>query len=129
MAKRFRSLTRVLSEIEDFSEQNNYAIVVEGKRDKNALINFGIKEDKIIIGAYKNPGRILDEIINYNGAIFLYDFDRTGKQKTEHLSSVAYSAGVDVNSFYSSRLECTGLVHIEEISGLLEEEPKHAFYM
>ncbi len=122
-----KSLTRILSDIENFSEENNYAIIVEGKRDKNALIKFGIKEDKIILGAYKNAGKIIGDITNYNGAIFLYDFDRTGKRKTEYLCSVIYSEGINVNKFYSSKLENAGITHIEEISSMLEEEPRHIF--
>ena len=123
-----KSLTRILSEIERFSEENNYAIIVEGKRDKNALIKFGIKEDKIILGAYKNADKIIGDITNYNGAIFLYDFDRTGKRKTEYLCSVIYSEGINVNKFYSSELENVGITHIEEISSLLDEEPKRMIY-
>ncbi|MEM3190655.1 MAG: hypothetical protein QW292_00805, partial [Candidatus Parvarchaeota archaeon] len=116
-----RTLNKILSNIKTCSDDEDYAVVVEGKRDRDALIKAGINKNRIIVSAYKNIDQILNEIKNYRGAIILYDFDRTGRFKARYLSSVASSEGIKVNDFYISTLKDMGIVHVEEIGNRMDD--------
>ncbi len=75
----------------------NTLIIVEGKKDRNALNNMGIKN---IIELNKKPlYQIVEEISNSNEeCIILTDLDKKGKELYGRLNSDLQIRGVKVNN-------------------------------
>ncbi len=94
-------------------KQSNQLIIVEGKKDRKALQNFGIKN---IIELNKKP---LFEIIEYisdnnEKCIILTDLDRQGKELYGKLNSGLQQRGVKIdNNFRNFLFKNTKLRQIE----------------
>ncbi len=114
-----KSLLSIIGEI----KKNTYdsVILVEGKRDKEALEKVGISPKDIIEISYKNQNQIYREIALYNknNIIPLYDNDRTGENKLKRL--VNFMGGLNINILlsYRDRLRKTGITYTEEIDDRL----------
>jgi len=94
-------------------KQSNQLIIVEGKKDKRALQNFGIKN---IIELNKKPlFEIVENISNNNEeCIILTDLDRQGKELYGKLNSGLQQRGVKIdNNFRNFLFKNTKLRQIE----------------
>ncbi len=106
-------LNNELSEHINKIRQSNQLIIVEGKKDKKALQNFGIKN---IIELNKKPlFEVIENISNNNEkCIILTDLDREGKELYGKLNSGLQQNGVKVdNSFRNFLFKNTKLRQIE----------------
>lgn len=94
-------------------KQSNQLIIVEGKKDKKALENFGIKN---VIELNKKPlFEIIENISNNNEkCIILTDLDKQGKELYGKLNSGLQQRGVKIdNNFRNFLFKNTKLRQIE----------------
>ncbi|MBI2523382.1 toprim domain-containing protein [Candidatus Woesearchaeota archaeon] len=101
------------SEHIDKIKQSNQLIIVEGKKDRKALENFGIKN---IIELNKKPLFEIIESISHNNekCIILTDLDKQGKELYGKLNSGLQQRGVKIdNSFRNFLFKNTKLRQIE----------------
>jgi 5S rRNA maturation endonuclease (ribonuclease M5) len=109
-----RSLVNIISDIKE--ESYDSVILVEGKRDKEALKKAGISDYAIIEVSYKNPNQIYNELMQYNRkkVIALYDNDKTGEHKVSKLKDFLYGMSIKLLDYRNS-LNKLGITYIEEI--------------
>ncbi|MHA1794122.1 MAG: toprim domain-containing protein [Promethearchaeota archaeon] len=75
-------------------------IIVEGKKDKNALMMGGVKENMIIM-LHGQPLLAIEEMLeNFDGVIFLFDYDKEGRKILSRIKSYCVEHGVKVNMRY-----------------------------
>ncbi len=108
-------LLELLDEIKDKT------IIVEGKRDKEALCSFGLKN---VITLHKGLYETA-ESLKSREVVILTDFDREGKGIAKKLNKILQSLGYKVDkesrrkiSFLFSRLR---IKKIEELRGVIHE--------
>ena len=99
-----QGLAEVIDSIKE--ESHDSVILVEGKRDKEALRKAGISDYAILQVSYKDENKIYNEVLLYhrNKVIALYDNDRTGEQKMSNplISSIFFSFFSTENSTFLS---------------------------
>ncbi|MEM1589817.1 MAG: toprim domain-containing protein [Candidatus Bathyarchaeia archaeon] len=96
-------------------------ILVEGRKDEQALKTLGITGK--IIFAKKGLKTLLDviseiETSSPNEVILMLDFDREGRELTEHLKTHVEKAGVKVNLHYWLKLSNLTGREIKDVEGL-----------
>ena len=114
-----RNLLNIIKEIKDDTGEDTL-ILVEGKRDKEALEKVGILPSKILAVSYRDKNSIYS-IMERDGKhriIPLYDNDRTGNSKMKMLKAFFYGLGIDLID-YRKRLGKNGITYIEEIDNRL----------
>ncbi|MCL4398833.1 MAG: hypothetical protein M1322_03190 [Candidatus Parvarchaeota archaeon] len=113
-----RGLAQIIDSIKEDSRDS--VILVEGKRDREALKKAGISTYAIIQVSYKDENRIYNEVMLYhrNKIIALYDNDRTGERKMSKLKNFIYGMGLKLLDYRSS-LNANGITYIEEIDNRL----------
>ncbi|MGA7367773.1 MAG: toprim domain-containing protein [Nitrososphaeraceae archaeon] len=117
--------TAVLERINEFistlnhESENGSIIVVEGKRDSEALTKLGFIGEVTVYSRFKG---VLDFVDSHQMTdkkiILLLDMDRTGKYLTSRLVSLLQQMGSNVNLTYKKKLcEITNgkVRHIEEL--------------
>jgi 5S rRNA maturation endonuclease (ribonuclease M5) len=96
-------------------------IVVEGKRDANALASIGFKGKSTLFNTFKGVTDFVDShSMVQKKIILLFDMDRTGKRLTSELMTRLQLNGNQVSLFYKSALARIGngkIRHIEDLSG------------
>jgi 5S rRNA maturation endonuclease (ribonuclease M5) len=115
----------VLERINEFirtlnhESENGSIIVVEGKRDSEALTKLGFIGEVTVYNRFKG---VLDFVDSHRmtdkKVILLLDMDRTGKYLTSRLLSLLQQSGGNVNLTYKKKLcEITNgkVRHIEEL--------------
>jgi len=93
--------------IDMLNEEAEYGsvIVVEGKRDVEALKRIGFNGDLIILNHFKGITDFVDNHCHIRKKIILLlDMDRTGKHLTSKLVSQLQHKGNNVNLFYKKAL-------------------------
>ena len=101
-------------------KQSNQLIIVEGKKDKKALQNFGINN---VTELNKKPiFEIIEHISNNNKeCIILTDLDKKGKELYGKLNSGLQQRGVKIdNNLRNFLFKNTKLRQIEGISSYIE---------
>ncbi len=100
-------------------ESNNGAvIVVEGKRDVNALASVGFNGNVVTLNNFRGINRLVNNLERARKVILMLDMDHKGKYLTHKILSLLQYKGKNVDVFYKKTLsEITkGKVrHIEEI--------------
>ena len=112
------------SEHIDKIKQSNQLIIVEGKKDRKALQNFGIKN---IIELNKKPlFEIIENISDKNEkCIILTDLDRHGRELYGKLNSGLQQRGVKIDdSFRNFLFKNTKLRQIEGLENYIEKISK-----
>ncbi|MGC8533792.1 MAG: toprim domain-containing protein [Candidatus Parvarchaeum sp.] len=111
-----------LAQIIESIKKDSYdsVILVEGKRDKEALKKAGIPGYAILQVSYKDENTIYNELILYHRdkIIPLYDNDRTGEKKLSKLKNFLCGMGLKLVDYRSSLNE-NGITYIEEIDNRL----------
>lgn len=99
----------IISEINRFIEQINdessgdSLILVEGKRDMEALSYLGCNGNIKIYHNFKSPIELADNVRrNYKKLILLLDLDRTGESMTRRICNVLNNRNIDVR--YRARI-------------------------
>lgn len=100
-------------------ESNNGAVlVVEGKRDVNALASVGFQGNVVTLNNFRGINKLVANLERTGKVILMLDMDRKGKYLTHKLLTLLQYKGKNVDIFYKKALsEITkGKVrHIEEI--------------
>jgi 5S rRNA maturation endonuclease (ribonuclease M5) len=116
--------TAVFERIHEFirslnhESENGSIIVVEGKRDSEALIKLGFVGEVTVYNRFKGILNFVDSHQMTDKIILLLDMDRTGKYLTSRLVSLLQQRGNNVNLTYKRKLcEITNgkVRHIEDI--------------
>ncbi|MEM2855767.1 MAG: toprim domain-containing protein [Candidatus Nitrosocaldaceae archaeon] len=92
-----------LQAIYDFIESLNEEeaiVVVEGKRDKEALIRLGYKGNAIILNSFKGIYKLVEYLENASKVILLLDMDRKGIMLTNRILNMLSN----VDLLYKKRL-------------------------
>ena len=90
-------------------------IIVEGKRDKHALLEFGIKNTISLCGTLQS----LVERTEANRVIILTDYDRKGELLCEKLSELFTNEGIHVDLEYRKQIK--KFANINEIEDITSE--------
>lgn len=97
---------------------NGAVIVVEGKRDVNALVSIGFNGNVVTLNNFKGVNGLVDNLEKVRKVILMLDMDRKGKYLTHKILTLLRYKGRNVDMFYKKMLaEITkGKVrHVEEI--------------
>jgi 5S rRNA maturation endonuclease (ribonuclease M5) len=114
---------QILQVLEQLAEENKSGkpIIVEGKKDAEALKNLGVNGQ--IIFAKTGGKSLLDvvseiEVAGTSEILMLLDFDRRGKELTERLKSHIEKMGIKANMHYWLRLSSLVGKEIKDVEGL-----------
>ncbi len=112
--QRLQKLVSMLNEESD----NGAVVIVEGKRDVDALASVGFNGNVVTLNRFRGITRLVDNLERTGKIILMLDMDRKGKYLTHKILTLLQYKGKNVDLFYKKRLsEITkGRVrHIEEI--------------
>ena len=106
--------------VELFAELANEdsPIVVEGKRDREALLRAGIASDRIIMLHGKSRLDVEEHLETFKDVIFLLDYDTEGLEMLDQFKKVLEGLGIRVNTRYWSRIREIFNGHIDCIENL-----------
>jgi len=94
-------------------------VVVEGKRDAQALYRVGFKGVPAIFHSFKGVSKFVDNQSPKRKVILLLDMDRTGKQLTSRLASQLQLQCGSVNLSYKrtlSKITNGKIRHVEDLT-------------
>jgi len=115
---RLLSFIRMLNE----ESEKGSVIVVEGKRDANALASVGFRGNLTVFSHFKGVADFVDHHCTIGKKIILLlDMDRTGKHLTSKL--LKHFNGNNVNLFYKSALARIGYGKIRHVEDLVAYGP------
>ncbi len=107
------------SVITDLSADNG-CIIVEGKRDINALVALGVDKSRIIQTAQIRYCDLEAKIQPcYKKLIPIFDNDRTGSNRLSSFMAYFSANGVPIDLSYSNRIKNSGLICLEDIDNVL----------
>lgn len=98
---------------------NGAVVVVEGKRDVNALMAIGFAGNITMLNSYKGIYGLVENLEKAGKIILMLDMDRKGKYLTQKILTLLQYKGKNVDLFYKKTLaEITkGRVrHTEELA-------------
>ncbi len=98
------AIKSLIDELNGFAE--NAAILVEGKKDKQALEQIGVKGDFYLI---KQNGRGLIEAAEqiakkYTMVIFMFDLDPAGRKLLKQMKQIFIKLGIKIEESFMFRL-------------------------
>jgi 5S rRNA maturation endonuclease (ribonuclease M5) len=117
-----RTIDRLRGFVDMLNEeaQSGSVIVVEGKRDVEALTRIGFNGNLTVLNHFKGIADFVDNHYEISTKIILLlDMDRTGKHLTSKLLTQLQHKGNNVNLFYKKTLAkiTNGKVrHVEELA-------------
>ena len=121
------SLEKILRILDEMREDNSTVpILVEGRRDKDALVNLGFEGDIIVLNSGKSLVNLVDEIArSYKKLIILTDWDEKGSYLAGRVFNLMRDSDVLCNLDYRRKLGFYLGSHIstvEELSFLNSEK-------
>jgi 5S rRNA maturation endonuclease (ribonuclease M5) len=103
----------------NIESERGSVIVVEGKRDVEALTRIGVTGQVTVLNHYKGVNKFVDSHHDVDKKIILLlDMDRTGKYLTSKLLKQLQSRGRNVSLFYKktlARISNGKIRHIEDL--------------
>lgn len=103
----------------NIESERGSVIVVEGKRDLEALTRIGVTGQVTVLNHYKGVNKFVDSHYDVDKKIILLlDMDRTGKYLTSKLLKQLQSRGRNVSLFYKktlARISNGKIRHIEDL--------------
>jgi len=103
----------------NYEAENGSVVVVEGKRDVEALMRIGFNGNVTAFSRFKGIADFVDnQHLMSKKIILLLDMDRTGKNLTSRLVSQLQHQGSNVSLFYKKTLAkiTNGKIrHVEEL--------------
>jgi len=91
------------------------AVLVEGKRDKQALSKLGIKNVFTLEG--KRFADLPDLLEGYSEVILLFDLDKHGERIKEKVKTLLGSQGYILIEEFREELRAMGILYVEDIYG------------
>ncbi len=98
--------------------KESWNILVEGKRDRQALVLGGVDKSKILMLHGKSLLDVEDMLASHDEVILLLDYDSEGLQLTNHFKRNLQRVGVRVNTWYWSKIREIFNGHIDCIENL-----------
>lgn len=95
-----RELSKVYEFIDSLNREDA-VVVVEGKRDKEALRSLGYRGDTLILNNFKSIYRMAEYLERLSKVILLFDMDRKGDILTDKMLSILGN----VDLLYKKRLK------------------------
>ena len=109
----FRDLKDWAKKLKNLSR--DYPVLVEGKRDREALLRLGI--NNVITLGGKRVVDLPDMLEGrFHGAILLYDLDKQGERIGEKVKKILTEQGFYVTEVFREYLRGAGIIHIEELT-------------
>jgi 5S rRNA maturation endonuclease (ribonuclease M5) len=99
---------------EEVGKVNNFLAIVEGKKDRKALEQFGFK--RILEISFKKPEDIIEEIKNEKSVFIMTDFDEEGEKKLSQLTTFLTKYGIKADT--SLRKKFKSLFKIQKFEEL-----------
>lgn len=112
--QRLQKFVNMLNEESD----NGAVVVVEGKRDVNALTSVGFQGNAVTVNKFRGINKLVDNLDGKSKVILMLDMDRKGRYLTHKILTLLQYRGKNVNLFYKKiLLDITKgkIKHIEEI--------------
>jgi len=98
-----------------------WVVLVEGKRDREALERFDIGPIYTMRGKkFHDIGEELSQ--KFEGVVILTDLDRTGEEINRKLTKILESYGLKVDGSFREDLRRSGVKFVEKIPKLIMEE-------
>ncbi|MFQ5941846.1 MAG: toprim domain-containing protein [Nitrososphaerales archaeon] len=98
--ERLRKFVKRLNE----ESTNGAVVVVEGKRDVDALTSVGFKGNVVTINKFKGINRLVDNLDRKSKVILMLDMDRKGKYLTHKILTLLQYRGKNVDLYYKKTL-------------------------
>ncbi len=114
--KRSEALEKAITRLKEMTSEG-VPVIVEGKRDRDALASLGVNQD--LIYTINGPLVELVERIHSNEVIILTDCDRRGNILAGKLKRLLKNESKEAEFRIRGLLRFSGIVHIEEIPSLL----------
>jgi 5S rRNA maturation endonuclease (ribonuclease M5) len=117
-----RELKNFLLRLKRFTAgREDWVVLVEGKRDKEALERFDIEPVYTMRG--KNFHDIGEELSGkFKGVVILTDLDRTGEEIYRKLTKILEGYGLKVDGSFREDLRRSGVKFVEKIPKVILEE-------
>ena len=96
----FDKLNKLINDINSLATKK-YVIVVEGKNDRIALENIGIRLPVLLYNDPHFHRKVMDEEIG--GAIILTDWDKKGKELNKRIAEELRQLGIQVDTYYRNK--------------------------
>lgn len=114
----YRKRREHLKELFEELSRNNSPILVEGKRDRKALIMGGLNDKRIIMHHGKSRLQVEEKLQHYDEIILLLDYDKEGTKLNNHFKQVFRRIGIKVNLRYWKKIYEIFDGHIDCIENL-----------
>ena len=98
--QKLQKLVNMLNEESD----NGAVVVVEGKRDVNALASVGFKGNVVTLNNFRGINRLVESLERTSKVILMLDMDRKGKHLTHKILTLLQYKGNNVDMFYKKTL-------------------------
>jgi len=79
-------------------------VVVEGKRDVNALASVGFKGNVVVLNNFRGVNMLVENLERTSKVILMLDMDRKGKYLTRKILTLLQYKGKNVDMFYKKTL-------------------------
>jgi len=79
-------------------------VVVEGKRDVNALASVGFKGNVVVLNNFRGVNMLVENLERTSKVILMLDMDRKGKYLTHKILTLLQYKGKNVDMFYKKTL-------------------------
>jgi 5S rRNA maturation endonuclease (ribonuclease M5) len=98
--QRLQKFVNMLNE----ESSNGAVVVVEGKRDVNALTSVGFKGNVVTLNNFRGINSLVDSLERESKVILMLDMDRKGKYLTRKILTLLQYKGKNVDMFYKKML-------------------------
>ncbi|MEW6328614.1 MAG: toprim domain-containing protein [Candidatus Micrarchaeota archaeon] len=119
LKNKLKLLRRTLREI----GESRAVVLVEGKKDREALERIGVKNNIVLVGMGARAA--CEKIAGADEAVVLADFDERGEEIAREVEEALWACNIRPNLEHRRRLRyILGVRNFEEIGGKLEEFEK-----
>ncbi|MEM4397004.1 MAG: toprim domain-containing protein [Candidatus Woesearchaeota archaeon] len=118
----YNNLKDLYDEI-DYIKKGNFIIIVEGKKDKKALLDLGVNENKIFFlkkDIYSFSLEISKKLEKDDKVIILTDFDNEGIKLYKKIKEVLEKEHVKINNNLRERIKKLEIKHIEGLHSYID---------
>lgn len=118
MISKSGELPKIQNFITTLNSRRNSIVVVEGKRDENALKELGFSGKICQFHSFKGLVRFVDKMPRYGNLILLLDSDRKGRYLTKRIiSQLQHRMTIDLSFRRKLTMITKGKIrHIEDLS-------------
>ncbi|MFN3870504.1 MAG: toprim domain-containing protein [Aquificaceae bacterium] len=91
------------------------AVLVEGKRDREALVKLGVRNIFTLEG--KRFSDLPDLLEGYREVILLFDLDKHGERINQRVKTLLASQGYILIEEFREELRKNGILYVEDLNG------------